>query len=411
MVPFTADVPTMLVMIILTSLAAALAMAVMTWGKRREGVELWALGLLLNAMAYALFASRGHIHGLLSIVLGNVLLSCMFTCLAAALLQFQGRPLPWPTMAVAPVLMAAGMAWFIDDYAARVVVAGLLLGGLNLWALWILFSRRGSTPGRGAWLVMAVLALQALVFLVRVVAVGGSDQPATGIMQSSGVQTLTFSTTFIELMVATMGFIFMARDRADEDNRRLAALDPLTGVANRRAAISALDRDVARAVRTRESIAVMMVDIDHFKRVNDHYGHPVGDQVLCHVVSMLRDRIRSQDLVSRYGGEEFLVVLPDTDLIGAHQLARQLCESVSGARYRHEGKEITVTVSIGVFGGRLEPGDSWDMLISAADRALYRAKELGRNRVEAAVALHPPSAPSSLDSNPETLPASGYSGY
>ena len=303
MVPFTADVPTMLVMIILSSLAAALAMAVVTWGKRREGVELWALGLLLNAMAYALFASRGHIHGLLSIVLGNVLLSCMFTCLAAALLQFQGRPLPWPTMAVAPVLMAAGMAWFIDDYAARVVLAGLLLGALNLWALWILFSRRRSTPGRGAWLVMAVLALQALVFLVRVVVIGGSDQPATGIMQSSGVQTLTFSTTFIELMVATMGFIFMARDRADENNRRLAALDPLTGVANRRAAIAALDRDVARAVRTRESIAVMMVDIDHFKRVNDQYGHPVGDQVLCHVVNVLRDRIRSQDLVSRYGGE------------------------------------------------------------------------------------------------------------
>ncbi|MES2610648.1 MAG: GGDEF domain-containing protein [Pseudomonadota bacterium] len=406
MVPFTADVPTMLVMIILSSLAAALAMAVVTWGKRREGVELWALGLLLNAMAYALFASRGHIHALLSIVLGNVLLCGVFTCMGAAVLQFQGRPLPWPTIAVTPVLMASGMAWFIDDYAARVVVAGLLLGALNLWILWILFIRRASTAGRGVWLVMAALGLQALVFLVRVVVVGGSDQPASGIMQSNGVQTLTFSTTFIELMVATMGFIFMARDRADENNRRMAALDPLTGVANRRAAIAALDRDVARAVRTRESISVMMVDIDHFKRVNDQYGHPVGDQVLCHVVSMLRDRIRSQDLVSRYGGEEFLVVLPDTDLIGAHQLARQLCESVSGARYRHEGKDITVTVSIGVFGGRLEPGDSWDMLISAADRALYRAKELGRNRVEAAIALHPPSAPSSLDSSPETLPTS-----
>ena len=410
MVPFTADVPTMLVMIILSSLAAALAMAVVTWGKRREGVELWALGLLLNAVAYTLFAGRGHIPALLSIVLGNVLLCGVFTSLAAALLQFQGRRLPWPAMAVTPVLMAIGMAWFIDDYAARVVVAGLLLGALNLWALWILFSRREYAAGRGAWLVMAALALQALVFLVRVVVVGGSDQQAS-LMQSSGVQTLTFSTTFIELMVATMGFIFMARDRADENNRRLAALDPLTGVANRRAAITALDRDVARAVRTRESISVMMVDIDHFKRVNDQYGHPVGDQVLCSVVNLLRERLRSQDLVSRYGGEEFLVVLPDTDLIGAHQLARQLCESVAGARYRNEGKDISVTVSIGVFGGRLEPGDSWDMLISAADRALYRAKELGRNRVEAAVALHPPSSPSSLDSNPETLPASGYSGY
>jgi diguanylate cyclase (GGDEF)-like protein len=408
MVSFTADVPTMLVMIILSSLAAALAMAVVTWGKRREGVELWALGLLLNAVAYALFASRGHIHALLSIVLGNVLLCGVFTSLAAALLQFQGRRLPWPAMAVAPVVMGAGMAWFIDDYAARVVMAGLLLGALNLWALWILFSRREHAAGRGAWLVMAALGLQALVFLVRVVVVGGSDQPAAGLMQSSGVQTLTFSTTFIELMVATMGFIFMARDRADENNRRLAALDPLTGVANRRAAIAALDRDVARAVRTRESISVMMVDIDHFKRVNDQFGHPVGDQVLCNVVNVLRERVRTQDLVGRYGGEEFLVVLPDTDLAGAQQLARQLCEAVSGSRLQREGASIAVTVSIGVFGGRLEPGDSWDMLIAAADRALYQAKESGRNRVEAAPALRHASSPSSLEASPETLPTSEY---
>ncbi len=408
MAPFTADVPTMLVMIILSSLATALAMAVVAWGKRREGVGLWALALLLNAAAYGLFALRGHVHALLSIVLGNVLLSGVFTCMGAAVLQFQGRALPWPTMAIAPLLMAGAMAWFMDDYASRVVVAGVLLGALNGWVLWILLSRRQSTAGRGAWLVMGALGLQALVFLVRVVMVGGSEQPATDIMQASGVQTLTFTTTFVELLVASMGFVFMAKDRADEANRRMAALDPLTGVANRRSVIAALDRDVARAVRTRESIAVMMVDIDHFKRVNDQYGHPVGDQVLCHVVNVLRQRVRSQDLVSRYGGEEFLVVLPDTDALGAHQLARQLCEAVAGARYRHEGTDISVTVSIGVFGGRLEPGDNWDMLIAAADRALYRAKELGRNRVEAAGALHPPSSPPSLDTNPETLPASEF---
>ncbi len=408
MAPFTADVPTMLVMIILSSLATALAMAVVAWGKRREGVELWALALLLNAAAFGLFASRGHVHALLSIVLANVLLCSVFTCMGAAILQFQGRPLPWPTMAIAPLLMAGAMAWFMDDYAARVVVAGLLLGALNVWLLWILIARRQSTTGRGAWLVMGALGLQALVFLVRVVMVGASEQPATGIMQANGVQTLTFTTTFIELMVASMGFVFMAKDRADETNRRMAALDPLTGVANRRAAIAALDRDVARAVRTRESIAVMMVDIDHFKRVNDQYGHPVGDQVLCHVVGMLRERVRSQDLVSRYGGEEFLVVLPDTDAMGAYQLARQLCEAVAGSRYVHEGAGIGLTVSIGVFGGRLEPGDSWDMLISAADRALYQAKELGRNRVEAAGALHPHASPSSPDSSPETLPTSEY---
>ena len=118
-------------------------------------------------------------------------------------------------------------------------------------------------------------------------------------MQSSAVQTLTFMSTFAVVLIASMGFVFMARDRADEDNRRLAAVDSLTGVANRRAVIAALDRDVARSIRTHEPMALMMVDIDHFKNVNDRYGHPVGDKVLCSVVDVLRERVRSQDLVGR----------------------------------------------------------------------------------------------------------------
>ena len=120
---------------------------------------------------------------------------------------------------------------------------------------------------------------------------------------------------FDVVLVSSMGFVFMSRDRADENNRVMAALDPLTGVANRRSLIAALDRDVARSVRTRESIALMMVDIDHFKVVNDLYGHPVGDKVLCSVVNVLSQRVRAQDLgpVWRRG---VMVVRPDTVLVG-----------------------------------------------------------------------------------------------
>ncbi|MBW8463216.1 GGDEF domain-containing protein, partial [Acidovorax sp.] len=166
---------------------------------------------------------------------------------------------------------------------------------------------------------------------------------------------------------------------------------------------------------------LMMVDIDHFKRVNDRYGHPAGDQVLCSVVDVLRGRVRAQDLVGRYGGEEFMVVLPDTALLGAEQLARELCRAVAESRCRigsteggsdtrsePGGTSIAVTVSIGVFGGRLESGDSWDMLIAAADRALYQAKENGRNRVEVATGLRRPSAQRAALDNPETHPVSRY---
>ena len=258
--------------------------------------------------------------------------------------------------------------------------------------------------GRGAWLVVGALGFQTLVLLLRVALVGVSPLAGSELLQSSAVQTMTFMTTFAVVLVASMGFVFMARDRADAGNRRMAAVDSLTGVANRRAVIAALDRDVARCIRTREPIAVMMVDIDHFKAVNDRYGHPVGDQVLCSVVNVLRERVRSQDLVGRYGGEEFMVVLPDTPIKGAYLLALQLCEAVEASSFIHEGHEIPVTVSIGVFGGTLQPGDHWDMLISAADRALYEAKNSGRNRVEVAEVLRRPASQAAAASGPETQP-------
>jgi diguanylate cyclase (GGDEF)-like protein len=165
----------------------------------------------------------------------------------------------------------------------------------------------------------------------------------------------------------------------------------------------------------------MMVDIDHFKRVNDRYGHPAGDQVLCSVVNVLSERVRAQDLVGRYGGEEFMVVLPDTTLLGAEQLARELCKAVEESRCRiravggaapdattDAALGIAVTVSIGVFGGRLEPGDSWDLLIAAADRALYQAKENGRNRVEVSTSLRRPASLAAAQANPDTHPVSRY---
>jgi len=386
-------------------------MAVVGAERRHDGVQWWALGLLFNAVAHLLFALRGTIPDIFSIVLGNTLLMGVYLSLLAAVLQFQGRRLPRTAAVALPLLMAGCMALLADSYAARVVVAGLLLSSMNLWLLSCLITRWKTMGGRGAWLVVGALGFQTLVFALRIGLVGISSWVGAELMQSSAVQTLTFMSTFAVVLVASMGFVFMARDRADEDNRRLAAVDSLTGVANRRALIAALDREVARASRQHTPMALMMVDIDHFKHVNDRYGHPAGDRVLCSVVNVLRQRVRAQDLVGRYGGEEFMVLLPDTGLVGAEQLAHELCKAVEESRCPADGVPgpgIAVTVSIGVFGGRLESGDSWDMLIAAADRALYQAKNNGRNRVEVATDLRRPSAQLAAQANPETLPDSLY---
>ena len=406
-----AHVPTMMAMIIASSLMMAAAMAVVGWGRRREGLSHWAAGLLINAVGHLLILLRGQIPDVLSIVGGNLLLSCVLVALIAAIYRFQGRPQPWLLLAATPLLALVFTVVFLDNYPARVAVTGLAIGLQSMWALVTALERRQATVGRGQWLLVAGLGTEALVLGGRALLALSSHEAATSILQSSSLQTLTFMSTFSVVLVSSMGFVFMSRDRADESNRVMAALDPLTGVANRRSLISALDRDVARAVRTREAIALMMVDIDHFKDVNDQYGHPAGDRVLCSVVNVLRERVRAQDLVGRYGGEEFMVVLPDTGQAGAEQLARELCKAVEVSRCAVPGVEgggVSVTVSIGVFGGRLDSGDSWDMLIAAADRALYQAKENGRNRVEVATSLRRPSSQLAAQANPETHPASSY---
>lgn len=404
-------VPTMLAMIIASSLMMAASMAVVGWGRRRDGLGRWAAALLVNAIGHLLIMLRGLIPDLLSIVVGNLMLSSVFVGMIAAVYQFQGRPVRWALLLAPPLLVLVFVSVFIDNFPARVSFVGLVIGLQAVWALLAALSHRHATVGRGQWLLVAGLSLEAVVLGGRALVAISTHSEATNILQGSGLQTLTFLATFSVVLVSSVGFVFMSRDRADENNRVLAALDPLTGVANRRSLIAALDRDVARAQRMREPMALMMVDIDHFKDVNDQYGHPAGDRVLCSVVNVLRQRVRAQDLVGRYGGEEFMVLLPDTGLTGAEQLARELCKAVEESRCPADGVPgpgIAVTVSIGVFGGRLESGDSWDMLIAAADRALYQAKNNGRNRVEVATGLRRPSAQLAAQANPETLPESLY---
>ncbi|PIF20268.1 MULTISPECIES: GGDEF domain-containing protein [unclassified Acidovorax] len=406
-----AHVPTMLAMIIASSLMMAASMAVVGWGRRRDGLGRWAAALLVNAIGHLLIMLRGLIPDVLSIVVGNLMLSSVFVGMIAAVYQFQGRPVRWPLLLAPPLLVLVFVSVFIDDFPARVSFVGLVIGLQAVWALLAALSHRHATVGRGQWLLVAGLLLEAVVLGGRALVAISTHTEATNILQSSALQTLTFLATFSVVLISSVGFVFMSRDRADENNRVLAALDPLTGVANRRSLIAALDRDVARAQRMREPMALMMVDIDHFKDVNDQYGHPAGDRVLCSVVNVLRQRVRAQDLVGRYGGEEFMVLLPDTGLTGAEQLARELCKAVEESRCPADGVPgpgIAVTVSIGVFGGRLESGDSWDMLIAAADRALYQAKNNGRNRVEVATGLRRPSAQLAAQANPETLPESLY---
>lgn len=170
------------------------------------------------------------------------------------------------------------------------------------------------------------------------------------------------------------------RKAMEEELIRLANTDTLTGAANRRAFLDALKVEIERALRYDHPICVMVCDLDHFKKINDTYGHGVGDEVLRGFVATTQSQLRESDLLSRFGGEEFAVMLPETGLEAARKIAQRLCDAVAETTYSALGEEVRMTVSIGLT--NIQAGrESISAALNRADAALYDAKQEGRNRV------------------------------
>jgi diguanylate cyclase (GGDEF)-like protein len=180
----------------------------------------------------------------------------------------------------------------------------------------------------------------------------------------------------------------LLQDELRETNTKLEALsvtDVLTGLANRRRLMTRLDEEVARARRYKTPLSVVMIDIDHFKQVNDTYGHAMGDEVLRNIGAMLKTSVRATDLAARYGGEELTLVLPHTDIPAALLVAENLRQKFADLEHELDGASLKKTISLGVAArdGQGEVPNAEDLL-KHADEALYRAKQGGRNRVEVA---------------------------
>ena len=193
-------------------------------------------------------------------------------------------------------------------------------------------------------------------------------------------------------MMWNFGFLLMAIDRLRSEVADLAMFDDLNGAANRRQLLVRLDEECARSDRAMQPFALLVIDLDGFKDINDGYGHAAGDECLRVFTRSLQARLRTGDLLARIGGDEFCVVLPSTTLREAALVARQVLDACRAERVAWHGASIPLAASIGVAQWRPEIGRHPDRLIAEADRALYITKKNGKN----GCALHedvPPLAP------------------
>jgi diguanylate cyclase (GGDEF)-like protein len=232
-----------------------------------------------------------------------------------------------------------------------------------------------AVPGVFADLLTGVASWIALPLVARTVGLG--------VMLLTSSTPRAFQEAQTEVAAAVVAQAMTAHDNSSlfARLRQLAVVDELTGVANRRRFFEVADRDVATARRSDRSLMALMVDIDHFKRVNDTYGHPTGDDVIRAVASRLADGIRATDTLGRYGGEEFALMLLDSETDSG--LPERLRQAVADTPIETRSGPVRVTVSIGL--SCLSPEDATiDALLARADRALYEAKAGGRNRVQSA---------------------------
>jgi len=317
-------------------------------------------------------------------------------CLAAmGIKRFYDRPVTWRGTALITGLSFGGLTFFIfvyDSVSMRILIYSVGQALPLALTLKLLLSSQDGRKNPGARLAATVAILIIGIYAARVLGnvlhIGGQFS----FVQYNPIQSALILVLMFLSMAWNFGFLLMAMDRLRNEVADLALLDDLTGVGNRRHLLARLTEECARSERSGAPFALLVIDLDGFKAINDTHGHAAGDACLQHFTLMAQTRLRPGDMLARTGGDEFCIVLPSSTLREGAMIARRVLEVCRADAAQCTGKDIPISVSIGVAQWAREIGGYPDRLIAAADQALYEAKNDGRNRY-AACDPAPPLAP------------------
>jgi diguanylate cyclase (GGDEF)-like protein len=375
------DLGTLLLLLAVADLMLAAALWLGAGQGLRDGLAHWAGSLVVRALGMALLAGQGNFHGG-ALAVGAALVALSMTLQAAAVLAYDRRTLAAWVHTALIAAVAVPLQLLEADRGAAVVFGAIVFGTLLL-AIAILAAqlRAGASHARG--MLVACFATAGVATVLRGIGAVLQADPLAGFQDPSGFAAATFLGAFAAAVASTFAFLLLHKERADAEARRLATIDPLTGAYNRSTFHEIAERELSRARRQGQPLSIVMLDIDHFRAINEKHGHRVGDEVLREFADRVRSALRQEDMLVRFGGEEFLVMLPEVPGPGAVVVAGRIRRYVANEPIEVGDERFAVTVSLGV-AARLDEGpESIDTLLDRADSALALAKERGRNRVVA----------------------------
>ncbi|HZS65319.1 MAG TPA: GGDEF domain-containing protein [Xanthobacteraceae bacterium] len=349
-----------------------------------RAVAWWGFADLTRAVSVVLFGMFGTIPDIISIDFANTLLFASFALTWTGARIFDGRR-------ARPVGIAAGAAlWLVvcrlPVVSETVELRVLLSSGIVAAYTWLTayeFWRGRKEPLVSRWPAIFMLFANGSLFLLRTpIARLLPWSPTKEVFGSVWLTVLSFEALLFTIAIAFI-LLAMAKERTELRHKTAAMVDPLTGIANRRAFLHVGTEMMKRHALEIRPTAVLLIDLDHFKSINDRFGHAIGDRVLQVFAETASMAIKDADLIGRLGGEEFAAVLADADRERALVTAERIRSAFAAAAREVDGRPTAATVSIGMV---INEDPTFDVaaLLAQADQALYHAKERGRNRVEIA---------------------------
>jgi diguanylate cyclase (GGDEF)-like protein len=379
------DVSTLFtVTILVMALLGLLLIIVWLQNRGMRALAWWGAAYLVGGMSVWLLGSGGSISDLLSIDIANALLfvACGLTWSGARL--FDGRGIKPIAMLIGTFMWvgACQIPAFVGSMDARVILSSVIISGYTM-VIAFEFWRGRAEPLGSRWPAIVVLGAHSVLFLLRIPFALANPAASDGLLWGNGwfaiivLESLLYAIAFAVIVVA------MAKERMELKHKKIALSDPLTGIANRRAffdeAVKRLEPDAGDP----RPLAVILFDLDRFKRINDQFGHAIGDKVLRLFAEKAAANLRNADLVGRLGGEEFAAVLSGVELSTAFMFAEQIRIAFASAARVVDGHRVAATASGGI--ALLVAAESdIDGLLARADQALYVAKARGRDRIEIA---------------------------